>query len=124
MKPSMSVLLAGYALWLGTAAPAPAGGELSELALLGKPYPNPFSASMSFGYEVKAGEAQAVEIGIYNVAGRLITRLDSGVKEPGRYNVRWDGRDAAGISMAPGVYFLKSRVGDQVTTSRLLKIEQ
>jgi uncharacterized repeat protein (TIGR01451 family) len=95
-----------------------------EVALLGRPYPNPFAASMSFGYEVPSGEAQAVEIGVYNVAGRLITRLASEVQSPGRYTVRWDGRDASGVSMAPGVYFLKSKVGLTESTSRLLKIAE
>jgi uncharacterized repeat protein (TIGR01451 family) len=99
----------------------PVAGELG-VALLGRPYPNPFAASMSFGYEVPSGEAQAVEVGIYNVAGRLITRLASEVQSPGRYTVRWDGRDASGVAMAPGVYFLKSRVGPAETVSRLLKV--
>jgi len=102
-------------------APTPAVGEV---ALLGKAYPNPFAASMSFGYEVPSGDAQAVEIGIYNVAGRLITRLASDVQAPGRYTVRWDGRDASGVQMAPGVYFLKSKVGQTQTVSRLLKVAQ
>jgi hypothetical protein len=84
-------------------APVPASGDLSAVALLGRPYPNPFAASMSFGYEVPSGEAQGVEIGIYNVAGRLITRLASEVQSPGRYTVKWDGRDASGVQMAPGV---------------------
>jgi uncharacterized repeat protein (TIGR01451 family) len=103
-------------------APAPTVGELSELAGLGHPYPNPFGASMSFGYEVPSGEAQDVEIGIYNVAGRLITRLASEVQSPGRYTVTWDGRDASGVQMAPGVYFLKSRVGSAEAVRRLLKV--
>ncbi len=104
--------------------PAPVEGQLTGVELLGRPYPNPFGASMSFGYEVPSGDAQAVEIGVYNVAGRLITRLASEVQSPGRYTVRWDGKDAAGVSMAPGVYFLKSKVGQAESTSRLLKIAQ
>jgi hypothetical protein len=86
--------------------------------------PNPFVASMSFGYEVPTGDAQDVEIGIYNVAGRLITRLASEVQGPGRYTVRWNGRDADGVQMAPGVYFLKSRVGTSLSVTRLLKVAQ
>jgi hypothetical protein len=104
--------------------PAPAAGELTDVALLGKAYPNPFAASMSFGYQVPSGDAQDVEIGIYNVAGRLITRLASEVQSPGRYTVRWDGRDASGVQMAPGVYFLKSKVGSTQTVSRLLKVAE
>jgi uncharacterized repeat protein (TIGR01451 family) len=102
------------------------GAVDSELsgAQLYRAVPNPFAASMSFGYEVPSGEAQAVEIGVYNVAGRLITRLASDVQSPGRYTVRWDGRDASGVSMAPGVYFLRSKVGQAESTTRLLKVAQ
>jgi uncharacterized repeat protein (TIGR01451 family) len=91
----------------------------AELALV---VPNPFAASMSYSYEVPDGGTQMVDIGIYNVAGRLITRLASEVQGPGRYTVRWDGRDASGIAMARGVYFLKSRIGGTESVGRLLKI--
>ena len=91
---------------------------------LGRAVPNPFVASMRFSYEVPAGDAQAVEIGIYNVAGRLITRLTTEVQGPGEYTVDWDGRDASGVQMAPGVYFLKAKVGQAESTSRLLKIDR
>jgi hypothetical protein len=38
--------------------------------------------------------------------------------------VKWDGRDASGVQMAPGVYFLKSKVGQAVSVSRLLKVAE
>jgi uncharacterized repeat protein (TIGR01451 family) len=91
---------------------------------LGRAAPNPFASSMRFSYEVPAGEAQVVEVGIYNVAGRLVTRLTSEVQGSGVYTVDWNGRDASGVQMAPGVYFLKSRIGSQETVSRLLKVAQ
>jgi uncharacterized repeat protein (TIGR01451 family) len=99
-------------------------GTWADDSQLGRALPNPFANSMSFTYEIAAGEPQAVEIGIYNVAGRLITRLASQVQEAGQYTVRWDGRDASGVQMAPGVYFLKSRVGRAESTTRLLKVAQ
>jgi hypothetical protein len=100
----------------------PEAGDVEGVSPLGRPYPNPFAASMSFGYEVSSGEGQGVEIGIYDVAGRLITRLASGFRTPGRYTVTWDGRDASGLPMAPGVYFLRSRVGPSETVRRLLRV--
>jgi uncharacterized repeat protein (TIGR01451 family) len=103
-------------------APAPTGDTPDAVALVGRAYPNPFASSTSFAYEVPSGEPQAVEIGIYTVAGRLVTRLAADVQAEGRYTVRWDGRDAAGVQMAPGVYFLKSKVGRAESVSRLLKI--
>jgi len=91
----------------------------NSLALLNKVVPNPFSSTMSFTYEIPEG-GSAVEIGVYNVAGRLVRTLASGIQGAGRSNVTWDGRDNAGVKMAQGVYFLKSVVGGKQSTFRVI----
>ena len=59
---------------------------------------------------------------MFNVAGRLVKTLASGSQPAGTYTVTWDGSDASGVRMAPGVYFLTSTVaGDQVV-SRLIYV--
>jgi flagellar hook assembly protein FlgD len=65
---------------------------------------------------------QRVEIGIYNVAGRLVKSLVSSDQAPGRYEAVWDGRDDAGASVTHGVYFLRAYVGGQrvAASSRIL----
>jgi flagellar hook assembly protein FlgD len=59
---------------------------------------------------------------VYNVAGRLVKTLASGAQGAGTYTVTWDGSDDAGVRMAPGVYFLKSRVGGDSTVSRVIYV--
>jgi hypothetical protein len=92
------------------------------IAVLGRAYPNPFSASVTFGFEVKAA-GQSVDVGVYDVSGRLVTRLASGPREAGRASVQWDGRDDGGVRMAPGVYFLKANVGGVSKVQRLVRVD-
>ena len=42
----------------------------------------------------------------------------------GAYTVTWNGSDASGVRMAPGVYFLKSKVGSDQTVSRLIYVSR
>ena len=93
--------------------------EIESVALLNKVVPNPFTSSMSFAYEVPEGGA-GVEIGVYNVAGRLVKALVSGPQSAGRQAITWDGRDGSGVQMARGVYFLKSQVAGNRTTHRVI----
>ena len=66
----------------------------------------------------------SVDVGVYNVAGRLVKTLAAGSQAAGTYTVTWNGSDAAGVRMAPGVYFLKSKVGSDQTVSRLIYVSR
>jgi hypothetical protein len=64
--------------------------------------PNPFSPSTRIAFELD--ERGEVDVSVYNVAGRLITTLQSGVLEAGPHSVTWDGRTSTGSRAAAGVY--------------------
>jgi uncharacterized repeat protein (TIGR01451 family) len=97
----------------------PGSMTMDDVSLLNRVVPNPFASTMSFAYQVPDG-GTTVEIGVYNVAGRLVKTLASGTQSPGRQMVTWNGTDGAGIRMAPGVYFLKALVGGKVDTHRVI----
>ena len=68
-----------------------------------------------------AGTGEQVEIGIYNVSGRLVRKLVSGQQSPGYHEVTWDARGDNGVQVSPGVYFLKAIVGtERIKGSRIL----
>ena len=96
-------------------------GNSPGAALLGRAYPNPFAGTTNFAYRAADG-GQTAFVGVYNVAGRLVKTLASGSQNAGTYTVTWDGTDDAGVRMAPGVYFLKSRVGNDQTVNRLIYV--
>jgi len=90
---------------------------------LNRAVPNPFTGSTSFAYKVPDGGGM-VDIGVYNVAGRLVKTLAQGSQAPGVFSVTWDGSDAAGMKMAPGVYFLRSRVAGETNVTRVIYVSR
>jgi hypothetical protein len=71
--------------------------------------PNPFGPETEIGYSLGAGAA--VNLGVFDAAGRQVRTLIHTQQAPGQYSVRWDGRDDAGRVMAPGVYFYRLNAG-------------
>jgi len=85
---------------------------------LGEFKPNPFSrvTSISFGLPRKS----EVNVSVYNVSGRLVRTLVSGVKEAGTYTIEWNGKDAHGRELSSGAYFVRMITDEFNTTKRLL----
>jgi uncharacterized repeat protein (TIGR01451 family) len=107
----------------GTTLPANETGGVAAVALLNRAYPNPFSGRMNYAYKVAEG-GSSVDVGVYNVAGRLVKTLASGAQGAGTYTLTWDGSDDSGVRMSPGVYFLKARVGGESFVSRVIYVAQ
>ena len=76
---------------------------VSELVLRG--VPNPFNPAAVLSFELP--EAAAVELAIFDPAGRRVATPLDGTAPAGVTRVRWDGRDDAGKSLPSGVYFAR-----------------
>jgi hypothetical protein len=74
-------------------------------AALGTNYPNPFNPSTTIQFTL-AAPARAV-VGIYDVKGRRVTRLEAGLLSAGPHAVHWNGRDAHGRPVGSGVYLYR-----------------
>ena len=61
-----------------------------------------------------------MNITVYDIAGRRVRTLESGMQQPGRRMATWDGKDAHGIQAARGVYYIRANLGDQKFTSRVV----
>ncbi len=72
---------------------------------LRRPTPNPFRSSTVIGFEVPL-QRSAVDLSVYDVAGRHVRSLYSGVPGPGRQQVQWDGTSDLGEPMGTGAYFI------------------
>lgn len=67
------------------------------------------------GYSVaKAGR---VQLGIYDVRGRLVRKLVDGEKPAGAETVVWDGTSDSGTRLGTGVYFVRL-VGPGIQATR------
>jgi len=103
------------------------------------PYPNPMHAFTTFAFRLRGADALLAEefrIRIYTVAGRLIQEFDL-IDNPelleipglriGWNKLQWDGRDADGDQVAPGVYlykvFLRSE-GEEISVNNSSSIEK
>jgi hypothetical protein len=73
---------------------------------LGPPQPNPAQGRLGIDFSVPPGGGE-VDIVVYNVEGRRVISLTSGLVAPGYRTAIWDGRDAFGRSVSPGVYFVR-----------------
>jgi uncharacterized repeat protein (TIGR01451 family) len=97
----------------------PSVGSIGAVELY-KAVPNPFSSSSQFSYEVLADGAN-VDIAVFDVAGRQIKRLASGVQPSGRHTASWDGTNDAGAKVSRGVYFVRTVItGQKAPVQRLL----
>jgi len=72
-------------------------------------YPNPFNPSTTIKYSLSYDTH--VELTIYDVKGRLVRRLISGVEKAGEHSVTWNGKDESGQSVSSGVYFCMLKIG-------------
>ncbi|UCD37881.1 MAG: T9SS type A sorting domain-containing protein [Fidelibacterota bacterium] len=68
-------------------------------------YPNPFNPVTTVRFDLPA--AAYIDLTVYDILGREITRLVSGYQEPGYHEAIWDGRDASGHSLPSGIYIAR-----------------
>jgi len=84
--------------------------------------PSPFQTTTTLSFKLP-GEG-AVELGIYDTAGRQVSRLIHDRIGAGEHTVRWDGRDDTGRLLPAGVYFARmdyrDQRGDHPESARLL----
>ncbi len=73
--------------------------------------PNPFRDRVVLRYVTRADEAVAIEI--RDLAGRRVRAFAAAPGGAGERALEWDGRDASGSAVRPGVYFadLVTRAG-------------
>jgi len=69
--------------------------------------PNPFSSSTVIAFDL--GRSADVDVAIYDVRGREVRRLTTGVLEAGSHRIPWNGRDGEGKPVAAGTYFYRVR---------------
>jgi len=65
-------------------------------------YPNPFNPRTTIAFSLR--ESGAVNLGIYDLRGRLVRNLVNEVRSAGQHRVSWDGIDGNGRTVASGVY--------------------
>jgi hypothetical protein len=87
---------------------------------LGYSSPNPSSGVSSVEFVLDS--EQVVQLDVFDVAGRRVRSLESGLRTAGAHRVTWDGRRDNGNSSPSGVYFFRLKSGNHVLTSRVVRV--
>jgi subtilisin family serine protease len=83
-------------------------------------WPNPFGRAATLGFRVTTpGPAT---LAVYDASGRLVRVILAGSVSAGEHTAIWDGRDASGGLVAPGVYFSWLRSPGSCDQTKMLVI--
>ncbi len=80
-------------------------------------YPNPFNPSTKIVYQVP--ENLDLKLKIYDMQGQEIRTLVNGFVNQGTYEINWDGKNNAGVSVPSGIYLYRLESRDFVSTKKM-----
>ena len=83
--------------------------------------PNPFNAATRIDYSIP--EAGRIDLGIYDINGRLTRRLVEGKSASGRHSSVWNGRDENGDAVSSGIYLVRLRFENEEITRRIMLVK-
>jgi len=95
--------------------------ESGDLVFGATNYPNPFNPETVIHYVLP--EQSDVRLVIYNVLGQQVRELVNAFQTSGRYQVRWDGRNALGAQVTSGVYIYRLVAGSQVEMRKMILVK-
>jgi len=104
---------------LAVSQPLTAVSSPSGVASLGAS-PNPFVNAASVRYSLAA--ETPVRMRVLDCSGRLVRELDSGNRAAGPHLSTWDGTDAHGSAVRPGLYFIELERGETRERVRLVRL--
>jgi len=79
-------------------------------------YPNPMNRILNI--EIKNSDVPS-KVNIYNLKGQLVREI---IVYPGAKYV-WDAKDKSGLTIASGLYFMKTKVSGKVITQKFIKLD-
>lgn len=94
------------------------GDPAPRVLSLSVPAPNPCRDGTRFTYTLPA--AGPVQVVIHDVRGREVVRVVDAGQDAGRHASGWDGRDAHGRHVAPGIYWVRLRTAAGDASRKLL----
>ena len=77
--------------------------------------PNPFRLLTIIPFEVEMNSSEPsrrMSLDVYDVAGRHVANLASGICQVGRFEIPWDGADQTGNRLPDGAYLCRLKTGD------------
>ena len=110
-----------YQLCLGTTVSVtpPARPARGSLAL--SVHPNPANSTQWIAFTLAT--SSPVRVDVFDLQGRLVKTVAEGLSPRLECNrITWDGADAAGQSVSPGVYRVRARAGGHEVSKALVRV--
>ena len=98
------------------------GNLLPNYSLQLTVFPNPFTTSLSINY--KAGINSPIAVNIFNSDGIKVKTIENKDVSDGNYSLNWDGKDAEGKKVNPGVYLVQLVSGKHIESARVLYLKE
>lgn len=92
---------------------------LPDMIELNSPYPNPFNGSVNISFSIH-GLPKDLTVEIFDIIGRKVRGLISGVYTQGYYIVQWDGLNDDGEQPGSGAYFVLMRTESGSQSKKIL----
>jgi hypothetical protein len=96
----------------------PVRGESARTLMLGRPVPNPAVGTSAISFALPA--SAAVDLAVFDLAGRRVRTLAGGEHAAGDHRLTWDGRGRDGRPVPAGAYVLRLQAGGETRMTRLL----
>lgn len=93
-------------------------GTVPDRFQLSQNYPNPFNGSTVISYSLP--QNAAVQLLVYDQAGRAVATLIDGTQPAGSYLVTWGGLNDQKVSMPSGVYYYRLKAGSMSETRKMI----
>ena len=98
------------------------GRHFPESCVLYQNHPNPFNHTTTIQYVII--EASRVSLKIYSIHGYEVAILmNDEMKNPGNYNMKWDGRNNQGVVVASGIYFYKLKAAYYGESKKMILLQ-
>jgi hypothetical protein len=119
--PGAAPLQAGRAVLFTTLVNRPDGLSASPLppaaTALAQNRPNPFNPRTNIRFTLAT--PGPVELSVYDLEGRVVRRLASGLYAAGVHELNWQGEDDHGAAAASGTYFYRLRADGRELTRKM-----
>lgn len=105
-------------------------GKLNDLSAVGAAEssemrlncsPNPFNAHTEIQFEGRSGSS--VKIAIYDVAGRVVREIYSGICAGVPFELSWNGDNNDGHPVSSGTYFLRAESSSSSLVTKLVLVK-
>ena len=98
--------------------PDPVIRQPQRLAVAVQPVPSRADVTIT----VAIPEVGPARVEIFDASGRRVRTLWNGNAEVGERALMWNARDAAGVRVAPGIYFIRATLGAETATRRIVLV--